>query len=626
MPTITRCDPSRLLGILSIGFALAPLPSAAAEPIDYVVRFPQAQNHYVEIAMTISTRSRKVVEVRMATWTPGSYLIREYARHVESLKAVSVDDGQELPIEKRDKQRWRIVTEGQPKIRIEYRLYCREMSVRTNWVDRQFAILNGAATFLTLDGEEDTLHDVRIELPGAWKRSICALPLRPGDDPHAYRATNFDQLVDSPILVGNPSVFPFQVGGREHWLVHQGGDGLWDGAAAARGAAQIVAEHQRMWGTVPYPRYVFFNLITESRGGLEHDDSTLLMTSRWNYGRRKEYLDWLGLVSHEFFHTWNVRRLRPRELVDYDYSQEVFFPTLWIAEGITSYYQDLALIRAGLCTQKEYFQRLSKIIESVKKTPGRLVQSLRDSSHDTWIKFYRPDENARNARISYYTKGAAVAFLLDAKIRQLTGDETSLDDLMRALYRDHAGERGYAPEDFRGLASQLAQTDLDEWFQRHVDSVEEIDFTPALMWWGLQFRPETGAASDETEKARKTTAWFGASTRARDGRLLVTRVVRDGPAFRAGVNVDDEIVAWDGFRVLPESWGDRLKRYRPGDTRSLLVVRRGKIMKIQATLADAPRQSWPLQSVKAATPEQQQRREEWLNPAGREVKKNQADP
>ncbi|MEE3371730.1 MAG: PDZ domain-containing protein [Planctomycetota bacterium] len=607
---VGRCAKTRCIAFVT---TLLPFCLNAADPIEYTVRFPQAKNHYVDIEVVIPTGCRNTIEVTMATWTPGSYLIREYARNIEGLEASTADAKQPLSIEKRNKHVWEVGTEGQERIRIKYRLYCREMSVRTNWVDHEFAVLNGAPAFLTLRGGEDRPHRVYLELPVSWKRSICALELLPGDDPHAYQAQNFDELVDSPILVGNPSVFPFRVGGREHWLVNQGGDGLWDGAAAARAAAKVVEEHQRMWGSVPYPRYVFFNLVTETRGGLEHDNSTVLMTSRWNYGRRKDYLDWLALVSHEFFHTWNVRRLRPRELVEYDYAREVYFPTLWIAEGVTSYYQDLALVRAGLCTQKEYFQRLSRIIESVRKTPGRLVQSLRDSSHDTWIKFYRPDENASNARISYYTKGAAVAFLLDARIRQVTDGQKSLDDLMRELYKQHAGERGYSSQEFRDLASQVAGTDLGAWFQEHVDLPGALDFSPALEWWGLEFRPEKKDQGDAIQVAQKSSPWFGVSTRARAGQLLVSRVVRDSPAYLAGVNVDDEIVAWDGFRVLAGNWSDRLKRYKPGDTGKVLVVRRGKMMEFKVKLAETPRASWQLQPIPKAASGQQQRRLKWLN-------------
>lgn len=619
MATLTSPGPLVTTWFIAAVTTLMPLCLEAADPIEYTVRFPQARNHYADVEIVLPTGCRDTIELTMATWTPGSYLIREYARHIEGLEASTADMKRQLAIEKRNKHVWEVKTQGLETIRLKYRLYCREMSVRTNWVDQEFAILNGAPTFLTLRGAEDRPHRICLKLPPSWKRSICALELLPGDDPHAYVAKNFDELVDSPILAGNPTVFPFRVGEREHWLVNQGGDGLWDGAVAAQAAAKVVAEHQRMWGSVPYPRYVFLNLVTESRGGLEHDNSTVLMTSRWNYGRRKDYLDWLALVSHEFFHTWNVRRLRPRELVEYDYAREVYFPTLWIAEGITSYYQDLALVRAGVCSQKEYFERLSRIIESVRKTPGRLVQSLRDSSHDTWIKFYRPDENSGNARMSYYTKGAAVAFLLDARIRQLTDGEKSLDDLMRALYQQHAGERGYSSQEFRELASQVAGADLNEWFQQHVDLPGMLDFSPALKWWGLEFRPEKKGPGDTGQTAAKSSPWFGVSTRARDGQLLVSRVVRDSPAYRGGVNVDDEIVAWDGFRVRAENWRERLKRYKPGDTKEVLVVRRGKVMKFDVTLAETPRTSWQLQPIPKAVSKQEQRRLKWLNPTAQDA-------
>ncbi len=245
------------------------------------------------------------------------------------------------------------MTGGAPTITVKYRLYCREMSVRTNWVETDFALLNGAPTFITLADLSPRPHEVVINPAPGWKRSITALPSMSGGD-HRYRAPDYDTLVDSPIVVGNPAVYDFDVDGKKHSLVDVGEGGVFDGARAARDLEAVVKEDRRLWGSLPYDRYVFFNMITESGGGLEHKNSTVLMTNRWATRTRRAYLAWLQLASHEYFHAWNIKRLRPAELGPFDYENENTTRSLWIAEGFTDYYADLQVARAGLQTREEY--------------------------------------------------------------------------------------------------------------------------------------------------------------------------------------------------------------------------------------------------------------------------------
>lgn len=440
--------------------------------VRYVVDLSDAKNHYVNIVATIPVRD-ETTELMMAVWTPGSYLVREYARHIDSMEVKS--GGKKLEFEKIRKNRWVVQTQGVKSFQLRYRLYCNELTVRTNFVGNQYAMINGAPTFVTVADRLDEKHVVRLKLPKPWKRSSTSL--RSIDkQPHTFIANDFDELVDSPIVAGNVQVYPFTAGGIEHQLVNVGESGRWDGTKAAVDLKQVVETHQEMWGDIPYDRYLFLNMISESGGGLEHDFSTLIMTSRWSFRDKKRYQDWLSLASHEFFHTWNVRRLRPKTLVEYDYETEIYTDVLWIAEGITSYYEDLALVRAGLINRSEFLARLSKSVEKVQQTDGRKVQSLQESSYDTWIKFYRPDENSPNTRISYYSKGAVVAFLLDVKIRKLTDGKKSLDDVMRKMWGQHA-EGGFTSEDFRKVASDVAGEDLNAWFAETIDSTQELDYS-----------------------------------------------------------------------------------------------------------------------------------------------------
>ena len=573
------------------------------EPIRYTLRFPAPHTHYVEVEATVPTGGKPVIELAMAVWTPGSYLVREYARHIEGLAAHTAD-GTALSLDKSRKNRWRIHTNEVRTIVVTYRIYCREMSVRTNWVEDDFALLNGAPTFLTLVEDAARPHDIQLVLPAGWHTSITALPTAPGGAAHAYRAADFDTLVDAPILVGNPAVYTFEVDGVPHSLVNAGEGGIWNGPQSARDVEHIVRAHRHMWGFLPYDKYVFFNMITEAGGGLEHKNSTVLMTSRWHSRVRKDYLSWLALVSHEFFHVWNVKRLRPVELGPFDYENEVYTKNLWIAEGITSYYTELGVRRAGLCTPEEIFERLSNLIERLQTTPGRLVHALEMASYDAWIKFYRNDENSPNTTISYYTKGAVVAFLLDAKIQAATGGTQSLDDMLRLAYARYAGEHGFTREEFRALAQEVARSDLSAWFVHALETTNELDYTEALDWFGLRFKPAPAVTPEK--------AWLGLMTRTDNGRLLVSQVHRQTPGWQYGFNVDDEILAVDDYRVLPQQWEARLAQYRPGEQITVLVARRERLQRLVVTCGAEPAKRWQLEVHPEASAVQRARLTAWL--------------
>ena len=613
--------PTRSLAAFVLLATAAAAP--AAEPVRYTLRFPAPQTHYVEVEADVPTDGRADVELMIPVWTPGSYLVREYARHVEAL-AARTPDGHPLPAAKSRKNRWKIGAAGAVRVIVAYRVYGREMSVRTNWIDRSFALLNGAATFLTTVGGGARPHEVAIELPAGWARSFCGLPAAPGGVSHRYLAPDYDTLVDSPIYAGNPAVYEFAVDGKPHFLVNEGEGGVWDGPKAAHDVEAIVRAHRAFWGSLPYDKYIFFNLLTEAGGGLEHRNSTVLMSSRWATRRHADYLQWLQLVSHEYFHTWNVKRLRPVELGPFDYENEVVTKSLWIAEGLTSYYGDLLVRRAGLCTAKEYFgggigdpgdgEKAMGDIERLQETPGRAVQPLESASADAWIKFYRSDENTPNTAVSYYTKGSVVGFLLDAEIRRATGGARSLDDAMRLAFRRYSGDRGYTPAEFRVVASEVAGADLSGFFHRALETTDELDYSGAQRWYGLRFAPADAAKDkDKGEEAEKPVkAWLGLEARPTAGRLSVAVVKRGTPGYDAGFNVGDEILAVGDDRVLPEQWSRRMEQYRPGERVSILVARRGRLLRLDATFGREPVRNWRLEPDPSASEEQKVHRRDWL--------------
>lgn len=599
--------------ILLAAFVMTHAASAAAQsvadPIRYTLRFPAPQTHYVEVTAVVPTGGRPDVELMMAVWTPGSYLVREFERNVEEITATG--GGRALEVEKSQKNRWRISTRGAATVTVSYRVYCREMGVRTNWVEAGFALLNGAPTFMTLADLAPRPHEVTIIPATGWRRSMTGLPEMPGGE-HRYRAPDFDTLVDSPIVIGNPAVYEFVVDGKKHYLVNEGEDGVFEGARAAKDLETLVREHLRMWGTLPYDKYLFLNLMTEVGGGLEHKNSTVLMTNRWTTRTRRAYVAWLELASHEFFHAWNVKRLRPVELGPFNYENEILTRSLWIAEGFTDYYGELAVHRAGLSTRDEYLEALSNHIEALQTTPGRRVQSAEMASFDAWIKYYRPDENSANTSISYYEKGAIIAFLLDARIRKATGGARSLDDVMRAAFQKYSGSKGYTAEEFQAVAEQVAGTSLEAFFTRAVESTEELDYSEALDTFGLRFKPVESPSPDRPRRA-----WLGATTRNDAGRLVVTQVRRETPAYDAGINVDDEILAIDDFRVRADRLENRLDQYRPGDTVTMLVARREQLLRLNVTFGAEPPRQWRLEIDPAASQPQQTQLNGWLQPQPR---------
>ncbi|MCI0490999.1 MAG: PDZ domain-containing protein [Blastocatellia bacterium] len=604
-----------------IAYASGTAAAQSPEPIRYILRFPSPHTHYVEVEATVPTGGRSQVELMMAVWTPGSYLMREYARNVDTVSA-RAPEGRPLGIDKSRKNRWIINTGGAASITVAYRLYCHEMGVRTNWVDGELALLNGAATFLTLVERGPRRHEVRLILPSEWRRTMTGLPSAPGGAPNHYVAEDFDTLVDSPIVAGNPNVYEFDVDGKRHYLVNTGDSVVWDGPRSARDVEKIVRAARSLWGFLPYEKYVFLNMIVEAGGGLEHKNSTVMMTSRWATRTDRAYKRWLGLVSHEYVHVWNVKRLRPIELGPFDYETEVYTRSLWISEGLTSYYGDLLLSRAKLITQNEYLTALSTDIEQLQNTPGRLVQPVEESSYDAWIKGYRPNENTPNTQISYYTKGAIIGFLLDARIRRSTNGAKSLDDVMRLAYQRYAGNRGFTAEEFRRTASEVAGTDLRGWFVKALETTEELDYTEALEWFGLQFRkggpprreggPENDGPPDAEGARRPERAWLGLIVRPDDGRLVVIHVRRGTPGYDAGFNVGDEILAVGDYRVRPEQWASRMEQYKPGDRVSVLVARRDRLMRIDSTFGKEPERQWRLAVAPNASEQQKARLKVWL--------------
>jgi predicted metalloprotease with PDZ domain len=584
----------------------------------YTFRIPQPEARRIEVELQLESRGADTLQVRLPVWTPGSYLVREHQRHIDGLRAQG--DGRDLPVDKVDKHTWQVRVQGARTVRVAYRLHCFELTVRTNHVDGTHAFLNPSATAVFVVGRENEACSVRLQLPAGW-RAWAALPFEDG----AYKAQDYDELADSPFECGSDgshSAHPFIAQGVEHELVVWG-RGDFDARRVVPDLARIVDAEAAIFGGLPYrDRYLFIlHLNDKGRGGLEHRRSCALVVPRFSFVQKSAYEDFLLLAAHEFFHLWNVKRLRPAVFTPYDWTRENHTRLLWAMEGFTSTYEVLALRRAGLVSPQRFLEIWAERITQLLRMPGRLRTSLSQASFDAWIKHYRPDESTPNTTVSYYLKGSIVGFLLDLELRQRSGGANSLDDLVRTLFQKHGLPPGLPEDGVEKAAIELiGDRSLHEWFQRAVHSTQELQLDEALAAVGLKAVIAPAASADDKGRAEhdpgdardaeaRPRAWLGAAVKEKGGVLEVASVAEGSPAQVAGLAGGDEIVAMDGFR------GDlkqRLGRAQPEQTVRLSVFRMDELLEMPVQLAEAPRDTITIVPDGKATPQQLGAREKWL--------------
>lgn len=586
------------LNPLEVASNIAPLSS---DHDVYELDFTKYSQRYLDVTMNLDCP--KPCHLKMATWTPGSYLIREYARNISRL-VVSNADGEALQVTKLNKNTWQVELDAPRQIQVVYRLYAHELSVRTNFLTRDYGIVNGASTFLYIPRETPRPFKIGVTLPEGWMVDTGLKKL----SENLFESTSLDELIDSPFIVGKIQTYNFEISKIPHRLSLVGDLRFWDLTRIGPDVERLTHEILAHWGVIPYEAYAYLNVVDKGRGGLEHLDSTLMIAKPRAPRSRDAYVSWLGLVSHEYYHTWNVKRLRPKELGPFDYENENYSRSLWIAEGITSYYDDLMLRRAGLLTDEEYFKKLSKQLAYVEKSVGSTVQSLSDSSHDAWIKYYRQDENSPNTMTSYYSKGAAVAFLLDMQLRRMTNERVSLDTLMKEAYVRFSKD-GYTTQEFRALANELAGKPLDQFFAKFVDGTAALEHEPALTWMGLRWQSVKPSVADEGYPEK---GWSGWTLRENNGVFI--RYAEEGtPSHTAGIAPGDELVAIDGYRTRSIAEVDELlSTLGKGSSVNVSLSRRGRVFNLKLVLEAEPKREWKLEVTPKVSKRIKRRRARWL--------------
>jgi predicted metalloprotease with PDZ domain len=518
-------------------------------------------------------------ELFLPTWTPGSYLIREYSRHLSRVEARDAATGAPIATQKSAKNRVQLVglRPGQ-RVVVAWTVYAHELSVRTADLTHEHAYWNHACLLLWPVGARTAAAKIAIAHPPEWEVA-AALPRAAAPGTTTLTADGLDAAIDAPVLVGRFQRLAFDVDGVGHEAVF---DGLGPVAVPARLQAdlgRLVAQSQAVFGgPLPYERYLFQCLFAaDGHGGLEHAASTTLLMGRAALATEAGYREFASLAAHEHFHAWNVKRMRPAEFWDYDYERENPTPFLWLAEGWTAYYDDLLCLRAGVFTRKQYLEAAAKNVQGMLAAPGRLRLSLRESSFDAWIRLYRPDENTRNSSQNYYGNGAVAAMCLDLWIRRATGGERSLDHVLRALYATTFGAgRGYTLDDVHRALVDVAGAGAVAQLEALVADRLEPPLGELLAAFGLKL------AARDTDRPYLGVHFDGAS-------MLVGSVTRGSPAFEAGVHPGDELIAVDSLRVdsgrWADTWGAVAKVDHPVE---LLLSRRGVVMRLVATPQRSP--------------------------------------
>ena len=575
--------------------------------IRYRVRLADPAGHRYAIRLTIPRPDPGGQDLSLPAWIPGSYLIRDFARQIESLHAAGPQGP--VAVRKTDSHTWRCAPCAGP-LEVEYVVYAWDLSVRGAHFDETHAFFNGCSLFLAVHGQQDQpcllelappAHArgwrVYTSLPPAQGLPGCARPRGFG----LYRAPDYDALIDHPVEMGTPQCVSFEAHGAPHELVFTGVAPNLDLERIAADARRICEAQIEFFepGTRRAPfldsaeGYVFMVMVTgDGYGGLEHRASTALMIRRDALptlgapeAPSEGYQSFLGLVSHEYFHTWNVKRIKPAAFAPYDLTRPNHTRLLWVFEGFTSYYDDLMLLRAGVIAEADYLRLLGKTISAVHRGGGRLKQSVAESSFDAWTRYYRQDENSPNALVSYYTKGSLVALGLDLEIRRQTGGARSLDDAMRLLWDRYGRDfyqgrpRGVDEDALPALILEATGADTAAFIARHAEGREDVPLAELLAGHGIEVRWEA-----EHPRPTLETRW-----RPAEGGLLLTTVFEGGPAHRGGLSAGDVLVALDGLRIADAAGLERLlDARRPGDTVVAHVFRRDELRQYRLRLGRPP--------------------------------------
>jgi predicted metalloprotease with PDZ domain len=586
-----------------VGFFMAAIAFGLSQEgtMAFTVSMEQPHTHYYHVVFRCEGLEGETQDFKMPAWTPGYYRIMDYAKNVLNFQATD-EAGSPLAWMKTSKNTWQVNSGKAASLIVSYDVYAFNRSVAESYLDDRRAFICPASVFMYVAGGIE--HSVTVTFKPNRNLHTISTGLDPvSDRPNTFFASNFDILYDCPILLGSQEILTFNIQGIPHFIAVEN-LGTFDREKFIADIKRVAEGAIKLIGEIPYKHYTFI-MMEQGGGGLEHLNSMVVFSNASGWESVRSYKGWLSFIAHEFFHLYNVKRIRPVALGPFDYDRENYTNMLWVSEGFTVYYEYLILKRAGLLSLEEYFEMVQRYIASYENRPGHLFQSAAESSFDTWMKFFSRDENSANTTISYYDKGAALGLLLDLKIRHESKNKNSLDDVMRTLYAKYYKEknRGFTDEEFRMECERAAGCPLPEIFDIYVSTTKEIDYPKYFTYAGLEI--------DITPKELPG-VFFGVETRNQDGNLVISRVEWDSPAQHGGLSARDEILALDGLRVTERTLDQVLDSKKPGDRIRILISRRNAIQEVEVILGKKRERSFSIHPVENPGPLQSAILEDWL--------------
>jgi predicted metalloprotease with PDZ domain len=578
--------------IVALCFLLLPLLSHALE-LTYHLSMPQPNSHYFAVKIDVKGNTANTQEFKLPVWTPGSYLVREFSKNLNQVKAIDINN-KELVVNKKTKNAWEIQCAGQENFTIFYEVYAFELSVRTPYLDNTHGFVAGAAVFMYTEATKNQPGLLKVYPHQSFKKVSTALPsadFKTELGCFNFTFEDYDQLVDCPIEIGNQQEFDFMAAGIRH-RVAMYGEANYNVVQLQQDMAKVVQAATDVFGSNPNKDYLFIiHNVTDGQGGLEHKNSCVLSVNRWSYAG-SNYTGFINLVAHEYFHLWNVKRIRPIELGPFNYDQECYTSLLWVMEGITSYYDELLLRRAGFYTKEEFLSKMQSQINYVEGSPGSRVQPVAHASFDAWIKAYRPNENSSNTTMTYYSRGAVLGAVLDAYLIQKSNKKRSLDGFMQLLYNKYALElkRGFTEAEFEQELSTYCGEDMHAFFANYVNGTQIIPYQKYLEPMGLTVKDVTSSQTS-----------IGATF---DGNEVVkVKAVRRGSAAEeAGLSVGDEVLICNGYRINKDMLEGMLNSLSSGESMMLTVARDEKVFQVKFIMKNYTKPQFSIQIKDANAP------------------------
>lgn len=556
------------------------------------VRFPAVTGAYLDI--------------KLPNWRTGKYKLLDLASGLRDFKAFDAE-GQALPVVKIDKSTWRVTLSRPTAVTVRYEVYANRLAERVHHIDDSHAFLDASGVFVYAEPFRSKPLKVTLDVPAGWES-------RSGMDSagaHGFKAPNYDVLIDSPIETGLHEFRRFKAGNTEQELVIWG-KGNYNIETIETDLGKLVPKAGALWGSYPFKRYVWMvHSAAGLRGATEHLNSTIISKDRWSFAPREEYLKFIRTAAHELVHTWNVKAYRPDHLVPYDYDKENYTRLLWVAEGTTSYFESLLVLRAGVQTPKELLKEWAALIERHQNRPGRKQMSVAEASFDEWIEGINSDRD-NNASVSIYDQGELVSLLLDLAIRERTDNARGLEDVHRLLYqRFPATSKGYTESDFKALLTEVAGGDFEDFWTRYISGTEELPLAESLGKAGL----ELSYVADKDDSSVGPTPFSGIKVKSSHGQALLDQVQRDAPAWKAGLSAGDVLVAIDGLRVDPDKAETRLKELKAGQPVKLSYFRNDVLRETVLTPTGVPKGKLTLKTKANASPAQKALYEAWTGTA-----------